>query len=551
MKKNIALLLFCIGVLPFTSCKKMLDTEPVSNTSQEQFYQTPSDAELALTGCYNVLNEQTIQATSFSSRGGLFFMQLQVMLEGTTDEAVTRVNFSDNDNSPWGYAAWNSTSTYNQQAWFFFYAGIQRCNLLLDKINGIGGIADARKKEIVAEARFLRGFYYMYMGMMWGGVPVNTTSNPDLYAPRAPLKDVFTQSFDDLNFAYQNLPHRAAIGGRANKWAAAGALARAYAFVASAKTYNATADVPSTLNTFDWVDATDAYTKVKTLSDDIIANSGYVLATNYGSLFRELSKATVDQESLFVVSGSESPTATNMINMQNLFIPQGNNASLGGGIGRLVPVGELYAKYNSLDPRRTVNLTGSLNATTRETVDGAVYFAANTITATSIKNNGTYYGGKFRMIDPANKRIQLNYWSGNYPVIRLAEIYLLRAEAVYALTGNATTARADLSTVRQRAVGANNIVSINAAYLKPDFIQELLDERSRELCFEGLRHFDLMRFNRYTSTINALTSDRSLAFNNQSVVTVKQNWSPYRIWFPIPYAERILNTNLVQNPGYN
>jgi hypothetical protein len=550
MKKNIYILLLISTIFSVTGCKKFLATEPYSSLPTEQFYKTSSDAELAIAGCYNVLNEQIIQNTNLGSRGGLFFMQLQIMLTGSTDEAVTKVGFSDADNAPWGFASWNSGALYNQQAWFFFFAGIERCNLLLEKIDGISALTPARKKEIIGEAHFLRGFYYMYLGMMWGGVPVNITSNPDVSAPRASLQAVFTQAFDDFNFAYENLPNRGGIVGRANKWSAAGCLARSYAFVASSKKNLVGSDLNFGLNSFDWVDVNASYLKLKTLADDIIANSGYTLTPNYSYLFRETTKSYQDQECLFLVEGSENPTITNCINMQNLFIPVGANATLGGGIGRLVPVGELFVKYNANDTRRINNLTGALTQT-KEIIDGIPYYTPNTtITASTIKNNAIYYGGKYRMIDPLSKKIQLNYWSGNYPVIRLAEIYMLRSEAIYYTTGSLVDARVDLSTVRARSVIPTNLAVVNTAYTNTDFVQELLDERTRELCFEGIRHIDLMRFNRYSSTINTLTSDKSVASNNQSMVTVKLNWAPYRIWFPIPAAEMVLNKNLVQNPGY-
>jgi len=550
MKKIIYIILALLIVVPISSCNKFLDTEPFSTVSSEQFYKTASDAELALVGCYNVLNTKSIQGTNLGTQGGLYFMQLQNMLTGSTDEAIA-IATSTPDDTAVGQASWNANTTYVRQVWFYFYAGIQRCNILLDKIGGITDLTDVRKNEIKGEARFLRGFYYMYLGMMFGGVPINTSGTSDVTAARSPLKDVFTQAISDLNFAYTNLPNRAGINGRANKWSAAGELAKLYAFMGSCKQNSVGASLNFPLNSFDWVNVTDSYTKVKTITDDIINNSGYKLTANYANLFKETTKTYQDEECLFMAEGSTDPVNGNIINMQNGFIPKGPNATVGGGVARLVPVGELFAKYNNNDPRRTNNLTGNITVNSaKETVDNAVYFVPNTITATSIKNNLNYYGGKFRMLDPSTKTITVNFWGGNYPIMRLAEIYLLRAEAVYALTGDLVTARADLSTVRQRAVGTINLTAVNNAYAKPDFITELLDERSRELCFEAMRHFDLMRFNRYLTTIAALTTDKSLASNNTAVPTLKQNFTPNKIWFPIPGPEIILNPNLVQNPNY-
>lgn len=549
MKKITTVLIIILSSLLF-GCKKYLESEPFSAKSAEDFYKTASDAELALASCYNVLNAQVVQNSKLGASGGLFFMQIPIMLSGSTDEIVTRYNFSDADNAPWGVASWNSTTVYGGEVWFFLYAGIGRCNALLDNIDKIT-MDETRRGQVKGEARFLRGLYEMYLGMMYGAVPVNTSSTLNTTGARETVHVVFDQVVADLSYAYTSLPARATIAGRANKWSAAGFLAKTYAFLGSCKLNNVGADLSFAMNSFDWVDAAASYTRVKSLTDSIISLSAYNLTATYSNLFRETTKKYQDEECLFMAEGSEDPANGNYINMQNLFIPQGANAIVGGGLVRLVPVGELYQKYNANDLRRGWNLTGGLNGSTvKENIDGAIYYAPAAITAASIKTSATYYPAKYRMIDPTTKKITLNFWSGNYPILRLAEIYLLRAEAIYSTGGGLTAARADLSTVRLRSVGTVNIAAVNTSYLKTDFVQELLDERSRELCFEAMRHLDLMRFGRYTSTINALTSDKSLAFNNQSAVLLKANWAPYRIWFPIPYNELILNKNLVQNPGY-
>ena len=73
-------------------------------------------------------------------------------------------------------------------------------------------------------------------------------------------------------------------------------------------------------------------------------------------------------------------------------------------------------------------------------------------------------------------------------------------------------------------------------------------EKIRELCFEHWRRFDLARFNKYDDAIAGMVSN--FGFYNTIVTTIKQNWKPERIWFPIPLAQRDLNPNLVQNPGF-
>ncbi len=534
-----------LAAVQFSGCRKFLESVPYSTISAEQFYHTAADAEKAISGCYSPLNSNAMQGKS----GGLYFHQLPIMLSASTDEAVKRFNLDNAKFGPWGIASWSSSSDMNQEVYFFLYAAIGRCNMLLDKLEGIN-IPDARKAEITAETRFLRGLYYMHLGMMYGGVPVITSSALNIAGPRQSLQEVFTQVISDLEYGYQNLLPRASISGRANKWAAAGFLARTYSFLGSSKLTGAGADLNFPLNSFEWVNSSAVYAEVKKLTDDIITNGGYKLTAKYGYLFMETTKSYQREECPFLIESSEDPLNGNYFNSQNQFFSSGAVNTYGGGAAQQVPLGELWYKYHVADTRRAWNLTGAYtNKSVKETVDGASYYVPIAVTDATVKT-AYFYAGKFRAIDPATKKIDKKKWAGNYPMLRLAEIYLLRAEAVFYLTGDIVTATKDLATVRQRSIPAGNMTEANALYKKTDFIQELLDERERELCFESIRHIDLMRFNRYSSSINSLSDSKTVSFNNQMVPTLKLNWESYRIWFPIPYNELVLNKNLIQNPGY-
>jgi hypothetical protein len=228
----------------------------------------------------------------------------------------------------------------------------------------------------------------------------------------------------------------------------------------------------------------------------------------------------------------------------------GNRELVGGGTARLTPLGELYRKYNATDFRRDWNITGNLAATAiTENVEGDNYYVPAKANITR-----AIYNAKFRYRDPKVKAplFPTANSDGNYPVLRYADILLIHAEAIFYTTGDATLARTFLSQVRKRALiaPATTTTVLDVAYRKTDFVQELLDERSRELCMETQRHFDLARFGRYTAAINSLSSDKNVGWFNTAVPVLQANWAPYRIWFPIPLTELSLNKNLVQNPGY-
>ena len=125
----------------------------------------------------------------------------------------------------------------------------------------------------------------------------------------------------------------------------------------------------------------------------------------------------------------------------------------------------------------------------------------------------------------------------------------VRAEAQFFL-GDEPSARNTLTTLRQRAVSTTiSVQNLNLAYAKPDFLEELLDERSRELCFENWRRIDLARFHKYDETIQNL-SETDGFYNVRTAPIIRNNWRPERIWIPIPLQQRDLNQNLIQNNGY-
>ncbi|MEC5143672.1 RagB/SusD family nutrient uptake outer membrane protein [Chitinophaga sp. 212800010-3] len=534
---NICLLSLCVLV---SSCKKYLDTKPYSFNTVESLYKTASDAELGLTGCYSILNATSIQGTGF---GETFAVAMPFMLNAGTDELLTQDGFTNPNYAPFGTQGITSQNETIRNNWFFLFAGINRVNYLLEQLPGTS-VDEARKKQMTGEGHFLRGLLYAYLAMEYGGVPVYTSSVQKPEVQRATLKDVYTQVISDLQFAYQSLPDKAALPGRAGKWSAAGYLAKVYAYLAACKKNNVGQDLNSALNNFSWVDADNMYNQLKTLTTDIVGNSGYKLTAHYDYLFRETTRQAQGEESLFTVRGSTSSVNGNYNLWLFWQIPIGSSLA-GGGYGWFRPTGELFFKYNALDIRRTQNLTLQVDpAGNSETIEGLRYFVPLPCTD---PRNGNYCVGKFRYRDPATKAISQAWSDGDILLLRYADILLLRAEALY-YTGDETGARSLLKQVRARAVAdPGNVDILTGAYFNTDFITELLDERSRELCFEGWRRMDLIRFGRLGTALSKLSNDKGRW--NTIVPQVQANWKPYRIWFPIPKTEIELSP-LEQNQGY-
>ena len=541
--KKIIYIILALGFLMSSCGEDFLETVPYSFTSPENFYQTEADYELAINGVYDVINGTGIQGQgNLPTWGrGLYFM-----LNGTTDEMVANGATGGVTYAPFGNASYTSDSELLRYNWFYWYAGLSRANFVIENIEKVTFSNTTRQAEIKGEAIFLRGLYHYYLANLFGGVPVYTTSVQDPDAARQPLSEVYPQIIADFTYAYDNLPDRSSITGRANKWTAAGFLVKVYTYLGSCKTNNVGASMAFALNSFDWVDAADMYSKALTVSNDIIANSGYKRTEKYDYLFRETTRSAQYEETLLAAEACDDPGNYKINVILNNLCPQGNRNTVGGGYGWQRPLGELYEKYDNEDFRKNHNLTANFSGPiTEEDIDGVNYYAPRPLPHAI---TGWFCCGKFRMRDPKEKA--LIAWASdlNFPLLRYADILLLNAEARY-MTGDEPGARNVFTTVRER-VALTDVNLLNTAYYKTDFIEELLDERSRELCFEGVRRWDLMRFGVFTDVINSLTTDKSLGFYNTNVSTLQANWEEFKIWFPIPSSETDVNLNLVQNPGW-
>lgn len=527
-------------VMALAGCSDYLDTQPYSFDTVDKLYASADGAELGLTGCYNLLNAPSVQGNYWGAYTG----GMPLMLNGGTDEVVTRDGFTDEQFAPYGNYTFTTQSSTIEVNWFTLFVGVNRTNYLLESIDAIDMDED-RQLQIKAEGYFLRAWCYFYLAQFYGGVPVytNTVEQTDASAPRESLEVVYELIISDLQFAYENLDTDNDVG-RATKWSAAGYLAKVYTYLASCKKNNVGGDLNFELNSFDWVDADAYYKKALAVTDSVIEKSNLILTDNYRYLFLEKTEDYKAEESLFTLAGSDSDEQGNL----NLTLywrqPVGSTAS-GGGYGWMRPVGELYGKYDQADPRRDHNLTSYLDTDNdKETVGAYSYYLPEELEDPS---SSYYCVGKYRYRDPDEKSVADAWSDGDLVVLRYADILLLNAEALY-FTGDESTARERLEEVLLRAAGTAAVFEVlNTAYYKADFIEQLLEARTRELCFEGWRRMDLIRFGMLGDAIAGLSDDAGVW--NSIVPEVQNNWASHKIWYPVPQNDVELS-GIQQNPEY-
>jgi hypothetical protein len=531
---------FCCG-----SCKKMLEEKPYSIVSTVNFYNSASDAELALTGVYDMLNTPSVQGLGNQSLWGrgIHYMNNLGVDDLTEDIRFTvgvpeLVPFNN-----YTYTAENSLIWYS---YFSFYAGINRANFIIEKVPTIN-MNPVRRAQIVGEAQLLRGMFYTYLGWMWGGVPLVTGTNPDISSPRVPLELVLKQAEADLKAAYSVLPARNSSPGRVNKYTAAGFLAKVLLYEASCKQNNVGQSLNFTLNSFDWVNVNDAYAQALTYTKDIYENSGYKMIRPYANLFLSATENVSRDENMMIVQAGAGGNQEYILFSQ-LSGPRGNYRTNAGTNGFLRPVRESYTKLNSNDGRVST-FSGYLTTTTAfTTINNYIYYNVDPVLA----NLSNLCTNKWREDDPNARAARgVVVWGGetDFAILRFADVVLMYAEARFQ-TGDEAGARALLREVRLRACNDDvaKVNTLTTAYLKPNFMDELMDERGRELAAEGWRRIDLIRTGRIASVVAGLST--SIMFTGQDPVSIKQNFRPYKIWYPIPSRDLSTNKNLIQNPGY-
>ncbi|UEG51353.1 RagB/SusD family nutrient uptake outer membrane protein [Mucilaginibacter daejeonensis] len=544
MKRILVLLIAGIAILS-GSCKKMLDETPYSVVSTGNFYKTASDAELAITGVYDVLNTPSVQGLGNQAlwgRGMHYMTNLGVddLTQDIRNTAGVPELLPFNN---YTYTAENPLIWYS---YFSLYAGINRANFIIEKVPSIS-MNTTRRAQIVGEAQYLRGMFYAYLGWLWGGVPLITGTVPDISSPRASLQQVLQQVEADLKAAYAVLPARATLAGRVNKYTAAGFLAKLFIYEASCKQNNVGQSPNFPLNSFDWVNVNDAYAQALNYCKDIYDNSGYRMIRPFNYLFLSSTEKAARDENMMIVQAGPNGNQEYILFSQ-LSGPRGNYRTNSGTNGFLRPVREAYTKLNANDGRIN-SYSGYLNTTTNFVIiENYKYYTPDPVLA----NLSNLCNNKWREDDPTAKTargIAIYGGEADFAILRFADIVLTYAEARFQ-TGDEVGARALLREVRLRACGddVTKVSAITTAYLKANFMDELLDERERELSAEGWRRFDLIRTGRIASVVNSLST--SIMFTGQDPVSIKQNFQPYKIWYPIPSRDLSTNTNLIQNPGY-
>lgn len=528
----------------FTACIGDLDTLPLnpSDSTSETVYGADESGYIAgLTKLYFnfVSNENTDLQVSDAGASEL------VRAFWTVQEVT-----SDACKCAWENDAWvramntNTWSDADNDATYAVYVrtlqGIAYTNEYLrqtasDRLSdrGVSSELAAKIQGFRAEARFLRAYFYWMALDVFGDVPFTTENSPfggGVNPKQASRKDVFDYCISELTaLAADDSPMPAARSNypRADKGAVLGLLARMYL---NAEVYTGT---PM------WQEAKDACEDIFTM--------GYSLCPEYADLFRGDNGENPEalNEVLFGISYDAEQTqsygGTSYLTLAAIAATDVSSTQMINGVnngwgGIRVPY-EYVEKYFNV--RNADYSAGTYDVNDKrgrmfyikgrsESMDGALYVFLNGWSCLKF-NNIPHNMDQDSYLETAASKA---YSDIDFPMIRLGEIYLIYAEACMNL-GQANTALPKVQELAARA-GVTAPTSITQEWL--------IEERARELMWEGHRRTDLIRYGKFTSS-SFLWTYKGGSFSGQG-------FDDHMKIFAIPASELASNPELHQNPGY-
>ncbi|GAB2602076.1 RagB/SusD family nutrient uptake outer membrane protein [Spirosoma areae] len=461
---------YSIGILliSLASCKQVLEPKPVTLLVDELVLNEPNDVEPVRIGLYSAF------------RG----MASTNIIAGDFTADYIQANGTFTDNIEFGTKRITATNGAVRDLWGGMYRTVYVANFILERLPLISSVSEATRKRVTAEARFLRGWANFIGAYTYGDIPkiITTDQLANRTVPRTPKADILASVLADYEAALTDLPN--ITSASTNVTANAAYLNKVNCRAAMARYY---------LYQKNWAKAEELAT--------LVINSGvYTLETNFSDI---ITKDFTSESILEVGYNLTDDPGTGAYSLNNLFV----------GRREVIPSNQLVAVLTS-------NEAGTRGGTSNGQVD-----RVGTISFNAQQQRGNDNGWTVRKYGTASED------NNNIVLMRLAELYLIRAEAraQQGKLSGAAGAVADINVLRTRAKAPAAAVAAQA-----DVLLTIERERVYELAFEGHRWYDLVRTGRAQAVMSAFSP----------------NWnSRYELW-PIPQSEIQQNTALQQNPGY-
>ncbi|TGE23435.1 RagB/SusD family nutrient uptake outer membrane protein [Hymenobacter metallicola] len=594
MKRIFRPTIAALGIVCLTgvmSCKDFLEIEPNSFDTTEQVFSTVSGATSAVMGAYDPMSGDA----GYGNRLSSFF-------PFDSDEMQSSQGGNDAGTGRRGIARYSSVATNAevQNPWNTLYQGVERANICIKNIPQMaqfqGGADMAAVKRLYGEALTLRAQYYFELIRNWGDVPAQfepSVTGQDFNIPRENRYKIYDRLLADLDEAAKVVPWRTAV--TADERITKGAVKALRARIAL---YRAGYSLSQSGVVERAPDYRQFYDTVRVECQELMAQRAqHNLNSSYEETFRSINELRRDanREIIFEVGmGGASAASDSKLGYYNG--PRINaSPKYGASSGAITALPTYFYAFDSLDVRRDVTLAP---------------YTIESNDAQKATNLLTIYDGKFRRDwrSPLVSGASVQSLGYNWPLIRFADVLLMFAEAQNELAGPTATfkgvsATQALMEVRLRAFRGNATAAGKAPADQATFFTFLQNERFLEFGGEGIRKYDLIRWNLlgpkldeakktlrawladktpaspyanipltmyYTVTNGQIKFVRSFyrpapttapagatavawrsAITEARVADIASGYVTTRQLLPIPATSLNTNNRLVQNPGYN
>ncbi|MCF8303400.1 MAG: RagB/SusD family nutrient uptake outer membrane protein [Bacteroidales bacterium] len=475
MKK---IVLFSLLIVFATSCEKQwLDMDPVGQKFETNYYETEEEIFSGLVAAYSIL-----QPKYYSGWSSYYFLanfpsdDAKVVGGGTGDRPEYH-EIGDFNTVP--------TNPAVLQLWRRDFYGIYRANVVLANANPE---TSQNSVEYIAEAKFLRAYFYFELVRFFGDVPLITgTLGPDEYnQPRDPAEEVFAQIINDLSEAADDLPAKSALSDmelyRATKGAANALLGKVYLYMAS----------PYYQQEYDFQESANKYYELAAGEFEQVINAGYDLEDNYDDIWRYSHENGI--ESIFEIEYANidrgGDWGNGRVNGGNIDVqmsgPRGiSTDTLLAGWGFDMVSQDLIAAYDAAGD--SARKYGTAYGEEFLTEIGASGWEQNEGYTGWFSKKRAPWASITSEVDP-----EWNFET-NERMIRYADVLLMCAEA-YLQSGTGDPSPL-VNQVRERAM-LDPLGSVTMDNIKL--------ERRLELAMEGHRFFDLVRWGDAASELGEL-----------------------------------------------
>ncbi len=509
--RNIKYLVVAFVVLILTGCSDdRFDIKPKGILLEASFFNNEEDVYRALVSAYDPI--------SWIYSWG---MSCFVQLNAASDDANAGGNNESDQPCYVGADRFNLPATdYGaEELWRKYYAGVYRCNIIFYNVEAKPELQTDAVKVFLAEARFLRAYYYFDLVRFFGKVPLidRSLGSEDYAMTRAEISDIFSLIVSDLELAVPALPVNAPEKGRVDKGAALALLGKAYLFMSSPY-FNLGDHYQDAANAFGQLIALNKYELMENYADnfdlDYEFNKESIFELNYNDLIG------LDWDASNPYPRMEANVDIQLCGIRSLI--QTDTVIFQPGWGFIKPTTEIAQLY--LDNNEVIRYNASI-------------ISGDSLAALGMSWNDNFdYEGYFRMkYAPMAKDVPGidMAWANNFRVIRLADVYLMLAECIVngATDPNGESTDFYVNEVRNRA-GVPEKIGITMA--------DIMLERRLELSFEEVRYWDVLRWNLGDQVFGNYKTDEGW------------EWNPARrgLW-PIPQTEiQRTGGSLVQNDGY-